>query len=274
MHSHFDLTIGALLPEVIHGKLQTLRSFSQNPAKTLFDVAEDAGVPAVEEIRDNLPDYVEDKLEGWLNTEIEKLTINGVSVTQHAANIVALAEQSLGTFAIDSTLVVDGTSATHTLGQLDLSPAGLEATFPLSFVDAQTTACSSQDGTFTIGAHGYSIPYGEYVWQAIDAQVNVRASLGAAVDCPSLAHTISNKCYWGYCVGHRAELTEICERGLDEVVERVRAKFVATKLDLVQLDAGTATIVADGLENGTWTAQINAGQGLRNAPAAFTATKQ
>ena len=278
VRSTFDLTVEALLPEQIHSKVATIRSFSQNPAKTMFDVAEAAGVPAVQEIRDNLPEYVEDKLEGWINGEISKLTINGVSVQQHAANLVALAEQSLGKFAIDSSLAIDNTTATHSLATLDLTPAGLAATFPLgalpSAVTTATATCSSIDGTFSIGSHGYAIPYGEYVWQAINAQIDIRGSLGAAVNCPSLAQTISTKCYWGYCVGHKAELTEICERGLDEIVDRVHDEFTATKLDLVQLDSGTAQIAEDSRSmTGTWAAQINAGQGLRNVPASFTATK-
>lgn len=70
VRSTFDLTVGALLPETIYDKVQLLDAFSQNPAETLFDVAEDAGVPAVAEIRDYLPSYVEDKLEGWINGEI------------------------------------------------------------------------------------------------------------------------------------------------------------------------------------------------------------
>lgn len=278
VRSELDLTVEALLPSAIHDKVVLLRAFSQHPAQTLFDVAEDAGVPAVEEIRAALPSYLEDKLEGWIDDEIAKLTIDGVSITQHAANLAALAETSLGKFAIDSTLVVDGATATHALVTLDLSPAGLPATFSLSALPASVTtataACSSQDATFAIGAHGYAIPYGEYVWQALDAQLAIRATLGAAVNCPALATTIANKCVWGVCVGHTAELTEICERGLDELVDRVHDEFTATRLDLLQLAAGTATI-SDGGDTltGTWAAQIDVGQGLRPAPATFTATR-
>jgi hypothetical protein len=278
VRTELDLTVEALLPERIHSMVLTLRQFSQNPAQTMFDVAEDAGVPAVQEIRDNLPEYVEDKLEGWIDGELAKITINGKSLAQHAGDLAALAETSVGKFALDSTLDITGTSATHTLGTLDLSPAGLAATFPLSALPAEvitaSTTCSTTDSTVAIGAHGYAIPYGEYVWQALNAQIDVRASLGAAVNCPALAKTISNKCYWGYCVGHETELTEICEQGLDEIVERVHDEFAATKLDLVQFSSGTATLSADGRTmSGTWSAQINAGQGLRNAPATFTASK-
>lgn len=278
VRSTFDLTLEALLPEMIASKLVMLRAFSQNPAATLFDAAEDAGVPAVEEIRDALPAALEDKLEGWINDELAKVTVDGVSLQQHAANIVALAETSLGKFAIDSKLTVDTASATHQLQALDLSPAGLAATFPLSAlpteINTQTATCSTTGSTFSIGAHAYSIPYGEYVWQAINAQIDIRASLGAAVNCPAVAAVVANKCVFGVCVGHKAELTEICERGLDEVVDRVHDEFTATKLDMLALESGTATLSADAnAMAGTWTAQINAGQGLRNAPASFTATR-
>ena len=111
--------------------------------------------------------------------------------------------------------------------------------------------------------------------QGRDAQVDVRGSLGSAVNCPSLATTISNKCVFGACVGHKAELTEICERGLDEIVDRVHDEFTAYRLDLLALESGTATLAADGNSmTGTWTAQINAGQGLRNVPATFTAARR
>jgi hypothetical protein len=275
VRSTFDLTVEALLPEAIYEKVQLLDAFSHNPAQTLFDVAEDAGVPAVGEIRDYLPSYVEDKLEGWINGEIAKLTINGKSVTQYAADIAALAQTSLGKFSLDSTLTVNGSSATHALVALDLAPAGLSATVPLTFLPPATATCTTTAGTVTLSTHSFSLEYGEYVWQALDAQLNVRATLGAAVNCPSIASTVANKCYLGFCVGHSAQLTEVCERGLDEIVDRIHDEFTATKLDLVQLDAGTATLSADAntMSNGLWSAQINASQGLRPAPATFTASR-
>jgi hypothetical protein len=268
----YDLTIEALLPAQIESMVVLLRDFSQHPAQTMFDLAEDAGVPAVSEVRDALPSYVEDKLYGWIDGEIAKITIDGIPVTQYAANIAALAQTSLGKFAIDSKLVIENTTATHTLGTLDLSPAGIAASFPLP-LPAATATCSSANGELTIGSHGFSIEYGEYVWQAIDAQVHVRATLGAAVNCPALASTVSNKCYFGVCVGHASQLTAICEAGLDELVDRVHAEFTAERLDLVQLDQGHATLTDADHMTGAWSAQINAGMGLRPAPATFTASR-
>lgn len=290
VRSDIDLTVEAVLPQTAADYVGTLRDFHANPAKTLFDLAEDAGVPAVQDIRDALPAYVEDKLEGWINGEIAKLTINGVSVTQLAGNVVALAETALTHFALESELVITEGSSTHTLTALDLTPAGLDAVYALDALPADVIAasptCSSEDQTLSIGDHGYAIPYGEYMWKAIDASfiasygMDIRATLGAAVNCSALAGVIANKCYWGYCVGHQAELTAICERGLDEAVERAQAKVEEMRFDAVHFAAGTATLVDDNgdgvveaLASGVWTAEINAGMGLRHVPATFTATK-
>lgn len=103
--------------------------------------------------------------------------------------------------------------------------------------------------------------------------MGIRASLGAAVNCPLVAARVASKCVLGVCVGHTSELTSICERGLDEVVERAHAKLASFRFDAFHLEAGTATVLATGLVGGVWTAEINAGQGLRHAPATFTATR-
>jgi hypothetical protein len=105
---------------------------------------------------------------------------------------------------------------------------------------------------------------------------DVRGMLGQAINCPSLANTIASKCVLGVCVGHASELTTICEAGLDEIVDRVHAKVAALRLDALHLAQGSATLVdanhdgvAEALASGIWTAEINAGQGLRHVPATF-----
>lgn len=281
--SRIDITVEALLPQPVEDIVVTARDFSMNPAKTLFDVAEDAGVPAVGTLRDLLPDFLENKVEGWINDEIKKLTVAGVPVTQVAAGFVALAETSLTNVSVESELVVSGGTATHTLKVLDLSPTGLDKQFDLGAlpgdVITQTTTASSKGGVLSLGDHTFGMAYGEYAWQAIESACTaeygqgIRATLGTAINCPSIAQTVANKCVLGVCVGHKAELTSICERGLDEVVDRVHAKFSALKFDAIHYSAGTATITQTGLSNGVWTAEINAGQGLRPVPATFTATR-
>ena len=290
VRSAIDLTVELLLPTPAADMVTTLRDFSQHPAETLFDLAEDAGVPAVGTIRDALPSYLEDKLYGWIDGEIAGLTINGVPVTQVAGGIATLAETAFSQFAIDSELDVAGTSSTHTLKTIDLSPTGINRTYALdaipSVITTATPSCSVAKNTLAIGDHTYGLPYGEIVWQAVndemieDHGMDVRGLLGAAVNCPAIAQHVASKCLYSVCVGHAAELTSICERGLDEVVERAHAKVSAMRIDALHLAMGSANVVdadhdgtADRLDAGVWTAELNAGLGLRHVPATFTATK-
>jgi hypothetical protein len=290
VRSEIDLTVEALLPEPAADMVETLRSFSTNPAETLFDLAESAGVPAVGTIRDALPSYLEDKLYGWIDGEIAKVTLGGVPVTQIAGDIAAMAETALTQFALDSEMNVQGGVATHTLKTIDFTPAGLDQAYSLDTIPdvivSRTATCTSTATTFSIGDHTYGLPYGELAWTAVnDAMIaqhgmDIRASLGAAVNCPAIAATVAQKCVWSVCVGHEAELTAICEKGLDEVVERARAKFASMKFEALHFQSGTATLVdankdgtAEALANGVWTAELNAGMGLRHVPATFTATK-
>lgn len=290
VRSQIDLTVEALLPEPAEDMVVTLRDFSTNPAHTLLDLAEDAGVPAVGTLRDALPDYVEGKLEGWMNGEIIKIKVGGVPVPQIAGEIAALAETALTQFALDSELEVAGSVATHTLKAIDLAPAGIDVRVELDALPGDiitaTASCSSTDGALTLGDHAYALAYGEYIWRAVDQAVSaqygtdVRGVIAGAVNCPALAHTIAAKCYLGYCVGHEADLTAICEAGIDEVVERAHDKVAAMRFDALHLAAGTAMLVdadddgaVEALAGGVWTAEINAGMGLRPVPATFSATR-
>ena len=290
VRTEISLTVEALLPEPAADLVGTLRDFSINPAATLFDLAEAAGVPAVAEIRDALPASVEDKLYGWINGEIAKLEVNGTPVTSVAGWIVGWAEAVLTTFALDSQLTESAGTCTHTLTNLDFYPAGINIVFPVndltSNVITQTAACSSTAGTFTMGDHTFGLAYGEYMWRAFEAAIaaesgtDIRSTLSAAVNCPALAQVVAAKCYQGYCVGHASQLTAICEAGIDEVVDRAYAKVAALRFDAIHLAAGTATLVdadanfdAEAMTSGVWTAEINAGVGLRTVPATFSATR-
>lgn len=292
VRSVFDVTAGAVLPEPAYELVATLDDFSTAPAHTLIDLAEAAGVPAVAELRAALPDSLEGRLEGWIDDQIEAVTIDGVPVTQLAGELAALAETALTQFAVESELDVgEGAArATHRLTKLDFTPAGLDAQLPLDDLPADvgtaepTAACA--DGALALGDHRFGLPYGRYAWQALEAAVaaqhgaGIRALLGGAVNCPAIAGAIASKCVLGLCVGHRAELLELCERGLDEVVGVARRKVEALRFDAIRLEAGAATLAdvgADGaaarLAAGVWTAQIDASQGLRPVPATFTAAR-
>jgi hypothetical protein len=286
VRSQIDVTVEAVLPAPAEELVVTLRDFSVHPGHTLIDLAEQAGVPAVSELRALLPDALEIRLEGWLDDEIGKLRIDGVPATQLAANAAALAESALTQFELGSELQLDGEQATHRLTAIDFAPAGLDARLAVETEISASAPAASRAGELSIGDHRFGLAYGEYIWRAVDAEIarqfggGIRAALGRAIDCPQLAQTIANKCVLGVCVGHASQLGELCERGLDEVVGIAHDRITAVRFDALHFAAGSAHLVdtsgdgvADALANGVWTAEINAGAGLRPAPATFTATR-
>jgi hypothetical protein len=283
VHSQYDVTVEAVLPQPAADVVATLRDFSTDPAHTLLDLCEAVGVPAVATLRSVLPSALESKLEGWIDDQINKVEVNGQPLTQIAGEIAALAETALTQFAVDSELVIAGDRATHRLTAIDFTPAGAALVIDLGDLPAdlttKTTTAELRGPLLTIGDHGYSLAYGQYAWRAIESAVEAefgakpRVLLGAAVNCPAVAAAVANKCVLSVCVGHRAELTEVCERGLDEVVGVAQRKIEAIRFDAIHLGGGTATVAGTRLEAGTWTAEINAGQGLRHVPATFTGAR-
>lgn len=284
--SKIDVTAEAVLPEPAEQLVVTLRDFSVEPAHTLIDLADQAGVPAIGELRALLPSVLENMLEGWLDDEIAKVEIGGVPVTALAAEAAGLAETVLTRFELDSELVIEGAHATHRLTAIDLAPAGIQTRLALDVEIAAPASAVSRAGALSIGDHRFGLAYGEYLWRATDAAIaaryggGIRAAIGSAVNCPHVAQTIANKCVLSVCVGHADLLEELCEAGLDEVVGIAHDKIAALRFDALHFAAGRARLidssgdgVADALADGVWTAEINAGSGLRPVPATFAATR-
>lgn len=278
--NQIDLTAEGLLPEPAAQMVATLRDFSLHPAHTLIDLADEAGVPAVAELRAALPDALESRLEGWLDEEIAKLKINGFSLTEVASLMSAFAESSLTQVVLNSELVLGAGSATHVLKTFPSFfgnvPVG---SLPGEVVSASAVMTASPSA-LTLGDHQFGIAYGTYVWSAVDLTTftvfgaSLRATLGTAANCPALAAKIADKCVLGVCVGHAAALTQLCERGLDEVVERARAKVTALRFTALHFASGSATPSNDAKNlDGIWDAEIDVGMGLRHVPAKFSAKR-
>lgn len=287
-----DFTVEAVLPPQIELVVQTLRELETNPAHALIDIADHAGVPAVGALYGALPDVLTDKLEGWINGEINKVKIGGKPVTAYCGQIARLAETALTHFQVDSELAIDGGTATHRLTALDLSPTGLvDLRIPIGgFVGDLLTQTPDIDvaegGALAIGEQHFGLNYGEYAWQGIEAISTqlfggtVRQTLGHAINCPGLASTIANKCVLGVCVGHKTELTSICEGGLDAAVNLVHDRLADMRIEALHLASGTGRLVdedgdgvGDTIVEGTWEAEMNLGLGLRKAPATFTGAR-
>ena len=94
--STVDFTVEAILPAQIELAVVTLRSFSENPARTLILLADQYGVPAVKELYDVIPGVIKDRLEGWINDEINKIKIAGKTLPQYAGVVFPGVEQNRG----------------------------------------------------------------------------------------------------------------------------------------------------------------------------------
>lgn len=289
--SRVDFTVEAILPPQIELAVVTLRSFSENPARTLITVADQAGVPAVKELYDAIPGFLKDRLEGWINGEIDKIEIAGKTLPEYAGEIAALAETALTQFGLDSSLALAPGMAIHTLTAVDFAPAGLDVRLPIAGLAAdiltqEPTIAVGEGGALSIGDQHFGLAYGEYAWMGVNMVStaffggDVRSTLGKAINCSALAQTIATKCALGVCVGHETQLKAICEGGLDAIVNEVHARLAAFRIDVFRFITGAARLVdddqdgvADRIVDGAWDAEMNLGLGLRHAPATFTGTR-
>jgi hypothetical protein len=286
-----DFTVEAVLPAQAELVVSTLRALSTNPAHALITIADQAGVPAVGVLYSLIPGVIKDRLEGWINDEIAKVKINGKPITEYAGQVAALADTALTHFAVDSELTVHGETATHRITGLDLSPAGLAVKLPISglagdLLTQEPDLVIADAGALMLGDQHFGLNYGEYAWQGVEAASRalfgdgVRASLGHAINCPTIARNVAGKCVLNVCVGHEAELTSICEGGLDAIVNFAHDRMAAMRLEALHLAAGQATLVdddgdgvGDRITGGAWQAELNLGLGLRHTPATFTGTR-
>ena len=108
----------------------------------------------------------------------------------------------------------------------------------------------------------------------------MRATIGNAVNCPKLAHAVASRCVLGVCVGHETELTQLCEGGLDSIVDIAHEQIAKLRLDALHLASGTARLVSDDgdgvgdrVVDGVWQAELNLGAGLRDAPGTFAGVR-
>jgi len=287
-----DFTVEAVVPAQVELVIATLRDFSTNPAHALISIADRAGVPAVAELYGAIPGAIKDRIEGWVNDEIEKIEINDKPLTDYAADLVGYAEIALTQFAVESELSIaessTSSSATHRLTALDLSPTGFtELRVPITGLasDILTQEPSievAEAGAVSLGEQHFGLNYGEYAWQGLEVAstavfgTGIRDTFGKAMNCPKLAQSISDKCFLGACVGHETQIREICEGGLDAIVDFAHDKMAAMRLEAFHLAAGDATLVdedgdgiGDKIVDGVWDAELDIGLGLRHAPATF-----
>lgn len=291
--STVDMTAETISPRQVDDIVASLRAFSMNPATTLVGLADAARDPALTTLRNEVSAQLLARLPGWINEEVQKVTLGGKALPAFADELAMLVRTSLTRFAIHSELALDGGAPAHRIVGLDMSPAGLDAAVTFEAVEGESLDQAPEtlvgaDGSLTLGDQRFTLAYGKRAWEGIDAAATqlvgdaVRPALGAAVNCPAVAKAIAARCLLGVCVDHEAVVHELCESSLDRLVASVRDQLSTVKLETLRFSQGTARVVdtngdgaGDEIADGVWTAEIDLGVGLgiHAAPAKFSGAR-
>jgi hypothetical protein len=283
--SDLDLSASTVVPPTVYEAIELMRTFEDSPGTAILDLAELAGVPAIDTIRDALPDFLESRLIGWIDDQLE-----GTQLATVVHQIVTLADTAFGEVELGSNL--DLTAGVHALETVAVEVAGQRAELAVESPTNGIIALSADveiatsGATLSISEHAFGVKVGTAAWQALNAAVtaqygqDIAGTVAQAIDCPGLASAIADKCYFGQCVGHEQDLLDACLGAVDYAVGKLEEQFTAVDFDAIMLHAGNAT-GTDGDANGTyealagtWTAELDLGQGPRSVPATFTGTAQ
>jgi len=291
--STLDVQAAAVLPQNVYDSVDALRGLRDAPGETLFDLADEGGVPLVKELRAALPEALESKLYGWIDEHLEGVTYGDGPVAAAIDDIVTTSETVLGTVELVSDLDLAAPSSQHRLRQVAFNTTGAQARFdlaataglPLTLEASVVTRidASPSGAQLMLDEHAFGFHYGTLAYLAFENALrartgrDLRENLAVLVDCQALAAAVSRKCVLSACVGHEAELRGICEGGLDYLASSLRARLEAVRFDAVALRRGDARLIAgatsdgraDDVVDGVWSAEINVGQGPRKAPATF-----
>jgi hypothetical protein len=240
----------------------------------------------VQDLYDMLPSFIETRIEGWINDYVNTVVFGGTPIGPHLDLILQYGEMALTEFDLVSELELATPTSQHRLVAFRFHIGGetidvaVPADAPPPFSVEATVSTSIAGSSVQLGDHAFGAEFGKLAWAAFQEAIrrrygaSLREVLGSAVDCTALASSVAGRCYMSICVGHQAELEEICEAGLDELVSQAQERVEEIAFHAIRFAAGTATLNANRLDDGVWTASIDAGQGPRSVPATFTGIRR
>jgi hypothetical protein len=304
--SAFDLTAATLAPQAAVDDVRLLRSLHDDPMGTFVRVLDERGVPLAGELYAALPGVLEDKIAGWFNEAMLSQNVGGQPVGAELDVLLALADTTLVRFDLLTDLSLPGAPSVAVHGFRGIRYDFLGGRLPVvvtRFVDEHTPIVTETEvavrvsggeaghATLELGDHAFGIPYGRYAVAAIDRAcvarygAPLREALRQLVGCSNVAQTVAGKCIGFACVGHASELTELCESGLDHVVQKIHDGLTAYDFDAAHFRAGRAELwdappegARDGrmdcIAAGVWDASIDVGQGPREVRATFTGVRR
>jgi hypothetical protein len=272
----------ALDMPAIDQALANLRGFAQNPAHVVL------AQPAAVQLVASLPSSLRSSLESWVNVELDKARIGTKTVRQYATDVAAISQTVLADFTIESKLTIAPSSAVHSFTNLNFTPANLDIIVPIGGLTADAivqkpTITVGASGSLDLGAQRFGLGFGAHAWQAINLASTTLyggdlSVLAGAINCRTIAQTVSARCISGSCVAHAPELTEICASAVAGIIDELRTQVAPVNVDEMLFAHGHARLVdkdgdgiADQIIDGTWEAQTDVGHGLTAATATFVA---
>jgi hypothetical protein len=285
--SRIDFTMNGTTPSEVVATIAGVKSFAQNPARTLLQNADQT---AVQQLKTAIGTTLANNLEGYLNTEIDKARVATKTLRQFATDVASITETSLTKFYIDSTLSMTPAKTTHVLTDVNFKPLSVDIVVLIGGVVAdkltQTPSLSvAPAGAMTLGDQKFGLAFGDHAWSGINLAsttmygTGVQMTFQTGMNCAAVAKAVAAKCS-GSCVGHESELRAICDGGTAKLVGDLREHVAAFHLSLFRLASGTAKLLdenydglADRIVDGMWSVELDLGTGVRQATAAFTAAK-
>jgi hypothetical protein len=300
LDSHFTIPATSAATGTLGDILGISHGLVTDPGAMILDYADQAGVPGLATLRSVLPDAVMGKVGGWMGSYIKSATVAGISPYDSMVTLDNAIQLLILDWNMQSRLDVPvGAPGTHSPVSFTFPSLSSSATLPLEAtavvtkgigISATLSWPNGANGVATtiLSDHAMGVPFGRYALSALDTILSTQ--LGAAdittylanqVGCAGLADSVASYCVAFVCVGHKAELTDICTGGLSEIASQIEDRIKALDFKAIHFQKGMATAVgssvarpqdATALKDGVWTVTLDFGDGPKTAAATFSAT--
>lgn len=293
--SQFDLQAVAAAPGTVRDTLGLVHGFVTDPGDAILGFADQAGVPAMAALRSVLPDALESRLAGWINSYI-RTAVAGISPYDQLVTLDDLVQSLILGWGLESRLALplnqSGTHAPVSLVFRASVSVPLDATASVTSGTNVVATVTWPDGpggaaVVSVGDHFIGFPFGRYALQALNTILladygvpNIAAYLSNVVGCAGMASSVSSQCVSIVCVGHKDDLLGVCEGGLAEAASQIEDQILGLDFKAIHFWAGSAQAAgvavsrpqdATSWQNGVWTVTVDLGSGEQPANATFTA---
>lgn len=272
----YDLASSALVPGAVESALVSLTNLAEDPAGTLLELLDQANVPVLDQLLALVPDVLVDQLADFIDEFLINRVLDGVPVLDQVAgvtdSIAGLLTRLDVVSLLDLSSMEDGGAAraNHRLSGVRFGWNGQEVLADTPELLDQITiargvdvsvSLGAGDGVIELGDHAFHLPIGDFAVVALDQALSqtlgvgsLRQALGLLFDCAGLAQSVASRCLGPLCVGHEAELEQVCDAGLDLVASQIEERLTAIDFTEMRFESGAAAlrdaIEAGGAEDG------------------------